>query len=260
MTKSTDNRAAAILSPDNIRKSFFYIGSGFDLQPFLRFSHLTDTYFYVDMESAYCDKSKIMERFQAAVDKLPANNMLETVEAPEKISIAQLHRSVNMVHFEDYLSLFHHCISQYPPPEYMWQMTLNRKFSNFCRKIKLFLIPSEGFFFYLLATDNGKHAPQFVCTLPGSTGLDIHKLDSLFDYCRSAPDYWIQGDVCWDEIYENCNFMYKNLKYSQVIYEFRKWSAQYPVNMVKVAVNPYHFFAHPHMFNITFEPHGNMSH
>ncbi len=78
-----------MLSDPELRQAFYYPGCGMDLQPLLRFSHLTDLFIYADPQY---DEQQVIDRFSRISRDPPFAGRLELLGPGRHVTAEELGR------------------------------------------------------------------------------------------------------------------------------------------------------------------------
>ncbi len=187
------------ITASEFSNSFFYIGSGYDLQPLLRFTHICENFIYTNL---FIDQNKMEEWYDLSLRK---HNDLEIVN---KKVIPDFDEEENFELHEDYML-------HLTQPEFIkldalkayqdtFRMALERKQfalvytvlrKSLNREVKLFMLTAEGLASYLLLSQNGKYAPKIFCTI--ETGALEHPDGIMNDFFKDKnnkkPLAWARG-------------------------------------------------------------------
>jgi hypothetical protein len=187
------------ITKELFEKSFFTIGGGYDIEPLLRFTHLSTFFINVnlflekseviewyDKAFKYCNEIEVLEKiiiddFDEKLYFELAENYVQHLTHPDFISQEDLHGYQNIfnqaIHLEQFAVVY----------------KLLRKSVN--RVITFYFCTAEGLASYLILSQNGKFAPHVLCTI--ETGVLEHPdsvLNSLFtNQTKKKPTLWIRG-------------------------------------------------------------------
>ncbi len=180
-------------------RSLYYIGAGYDIEPMLRFTHITDTFIYVNLHLSFEEISDWYdEQFELHPDielleKELDSSFDETTHFdlhPNYISHLTQPSFINKREAESYYRAFNHAKND---PQWAIHYRLKRKSLN--REISLLFLTAEGLASYIALSHNGKYAPKIFTTiqtgiLEESEGL----MNSYFDNdAVTKPDLWVRG-------------------------------------------------------------------
>ena len=179
-------------------KSFFNIGAGYDIQPMLRFTHVTDTFIYCNL---YLFKSEVSEWYDSAFREsdfeVLNKEVVDDFNELEHFEISQNYRNhlqfyelMNHNQYRDYLAAFKDAEHW---PQYAIVYTLKRKSSG--RIIKFYFVTAEGLASYQVLSQNGLYAPKILCTIKTDI-LEFPEgiIDRLFSNpVRKKPELWVRG-------------------------------------------------------------------
>ncbi|MFZ4415008.1 MAG: hypothetical protein ACOYOV_18120, partial [Bacteroidales bacterium] len=186
------------ITTEEFSKSFFNIGAGYDIQPLMRFTHVTDTFIYLNL---YLSEYSMSDWY----DSIFRESDFEVLQKEVVTNFDELIHFEISPNYRNHL-IFQDFMDQYAYQEYMSAFaearnltqyailyTLRRKSLN--RIIKLYLITAEGLASYLVLSQNGLYAPKILCTI--QTNILEHSrgiIDRLFSNpTRKKPDIWIRG-------------------------------------------------------------------
>ena len=179
--------------------SFFYIGSGFDIQPLLRFSNLCDTFLYANL---YLNQSEVESWYDEALENqndievvskktFPGYDARKTLEQ-QGGKYTDVMSAYHMGHFEfmNYFMTFKDAKRQ---NSYLIVWKLRRKSSN--RNLTLCFFTWEGLEAYANLSQNGTYAPRVLCTIETGILESPNGLINRFflDENRAQPVIWIRG-------------------------------------------------------------------
>jgi len=187
------------LTPSYFEKSLYYIGSGYDIEPLLRFTHLTNTFIYVNLHLSF---EKISDWYDEQLEVHPDIELLEKEVDnsfdetthfdlhPDYISHLTQPSFINKREAESYYRAFNHAKAD---PQWAIHYRLKRK--SLDREISLLLLTTEGLASYIALSHNGTYAPKILTTiqtnvLEESEGL----MNCYFDNdAVKKPDLWVRG-------------------------------------------------------------------
>lgn len=186
------------ITTEMFEKSHFSIGGGFDLEPFKRFTHLTDIFINMNL---YINEKKVTEWYDKAFEvdqsiEVLAKEVYPNFDAealfelePNYTSYAQDFSFMKPNQLASFKEAFHYASSQSFVVYYeLYRPDVNRKFSYyFCA--------SEGLSAYLAMSHNGKFAPKILSTI--MTGV-LENPDSLMNTLfekriQKLPELWVRG-------------------------------------------------------------------
>jgi hypothetical protein len=180
-------------------KSFFSIAGGYDIQPLLRFSHVTDFFINVTLE---LEQNAVVEWYDQAFkkcndidveEKIVINNFDETnyfelneeyfnhLTRPDFIS------KEDLIDYRNTFKQFEH-VQQYAVVYRIRRKSLNRKLT-FC------FCTAEGLASYVILSQNGKFAPYILSTIQTGVLEQPNGIMNRFyeNESRKRPLLWIRG-------------------------------------------------------------------
>lgn len=187
------------ITKEIFEKSFFSIGGGFDIQPLIRFSHISDFFINVnlfiekgeaikwyDKAFKYCDDIDVIDK--QVIDRFDEEEFFELNENyiyhltnPDFISFKDLN---------NYQNTFSQAIGLH---QYAIIYKLYRKSVD--RTLIYYFCTAEGLASYLSLSQNGKYAPVAISTI--ETGVLEHPnsiINSFFQTKdKKHPKLWIRG-------------------------------------------------------------------
>ena len=187
------------ITKEIFEKSFFSIGGGFDIEPLIRFSHLSDFFINVNL---FLEKDDVIEWYDKAF------KYCNDIEVLEKIV-------VNEFDEEEFFELKENYISHLTNPDFIsredligYQNTFSQAISlkqyaiiyklyrkSVDRTITYYCCTAEGIASYLTLSQNGRYAPIVLSTI--ETGILEHPDSILNDFFLSekkkSPNLWIRG-------------------------------------------------------------------
>jgi hypothetical protein len=186
------------ITTDMFRRSLYNIGPGFDLQPMLRFTHVTDVFMYVnlylwqeDMEDWYEDEFK---RYGIEV------RGKEVISDFDETAHFELHPQY-LSHLTQPDFLTQHEAQMYwqsfsgakRDAQFALVYTLYRESVD--REFTLIIFYGEGLASYIALSHNGLYAPRVLCTV--QTGVLEHPdslMNRFFERPGCAhPELWVRG-------------------------------------------------------------------
>lgn len=187
------------ITTEIFEKSFFSIGGGLDIEPLLRFSHISDFFINVnlflskdyviqwyDRAFQYCDDIEVLEK--KVINEFDEEEFFELHE--DYISHLTNPDFISREALVDYQNAFSPAIGL---NQYAIIYKLYRKSVN--RTITYYHCTAEGLASYLTLSQNGRYAPIALCTI--ETGV-LEQADSVFnDFFllekKKGPNLWIRG-------------------------------------------------------------------
>jgi len=180
-------------------RSFFYIGPGFDIQPLLRFSHLSDTFLYPNV---FLDRWPVEAWYDEALAGACDIEILGKEVEPgfELESAFELGPTpcthVGAVSFMSDIETMHYMmtfrgITKLEQFSITWQ--LRRRSTG--RRLTLRFFTAEGLQAYVALSRGGRHAPRVLCTietrvLESPRGM----MNRFFGHSdRARPLLWVRG-------------------------------------------------------------------
>lgn len=186
------------ITRDDFKRSFFYIGPGFDVEPLFRFTHVTDMFIYVNL---LLGKEEIKTWYDGEFAKwgfdvlayeevggIPNESFFDTypgymrdLSTPEYLQ-GELMR--------EYIDVFKRAMRE---PKYALRYRLRHE--RLGREVTLFYLTGEGMATYHVMSHNGKFAPRVFCTI--QTGM-LENPGNPFDNFfvkegRQHPKLWVRG-------------------------------------------------------------------
>lgn len=192
------------ITHQQFQTSLFNIGAGKDINPLLRFAHLTDTFIYTNL---YISKEEIQSWYTKQFFMHPDFELIEKEEItnfgnaffeaePLPLGFVKpVHPFDRKSFLEDYQRVFYP--SKHEPN---WLLYFEVKFMPLNKVLKLYYYHGEGLATYLALSKGGQLAPRILVTI--QTGLleyPERHLDSFFaDHAQ--PLAWVrgfEGDYCY---------------------------------------------------------------
>jgi len=187
------------ISTDAFQKSFYYIGCGYDIQPLVRFTHITDTFIYTNLaipqnqiEDWYDDQFRFHPDIEV-ISKEINQSFDETKDFelhPNYVSHLTNIDFLTDNEKKDYLETF-------TPmgKDKQWAIVYKLKRISLDREITLTIITAEGLASYIALSHNGVYAPKVLATiqtniLENPEGM-LNKL--LSKETVTQPEIWIRG-------------------------------------------------------------------
>ena len=181
------------------KKSLYYIGAGFDWQPLLRMSHITQTFFYVNL---FYTKEQVLRKLFGELNNHEDIELLSVKsevfadgQLPEGLMPAYLEGfekargSMGLMEWHGYRMEFQHTLQ-----EEKWMLEATLKLKHNGKTIRLIYLSAEGLAAYLALSDNGKTAPRVLCTI--QTGIlewPNRLMTRFLEKLENKPDIWVRG-------------------------------------------------------------------
>ena len=158
-----------VITDEVFCRSFYYIGSGLDTQPLWRFSHLCDTFLFVNL---YLDQEQVRTWYVRQVQYHDDAELLSVEEVQEFSEDAYLTSEAQGRQFsldtsfmtlpeqQDYAASF-----EGAKWEAEWGLIFKIRRPSLDRVITLYYFTAEGLATYLGLSDNGRLAPRVLCTI-----------------------------------------------------------------------------------------------
>ncbi|GHB49218.1 hypothetical protein [Mongoliitalea lutea] len=178
-------------------KSFFNIGAGKDINPLLRFGHMTDTFIYTNL---YLSKEEIEtwygEQFFLHYDfKLVEKKVIKSHGNQYFETSLGSHGYVRPVHpfdTEDFLREYKNVFYK-SSKEANWLVYYEVIFRPLNKHLKLYIYHGEGLATYLALSKSGQIAPKVLATIQtGFLEFPERHLDTFFAK-HAQPLIWIRG-------------------------------------------------------------------
>jgi hypothetical protein len=188
-----------MFTPKVFSKSFFYIAPGLDFEPLIRFSHLTDTFIYVNL---YLTKSEVKESITKYLEE---SDFLQTISIQEyddfdetiyfelsknyRNDLNKTFRVLNRSQRQEYENAFLPALAE---NQWMLEIDVLRKGLN--RNIKLYYMTAEGLASYIALSHNGIFPPFILCTVQTKI-LEIPNglMSQIFQHTKTHPKIWVRG-------------------------------------------------------------------
>jgi hypothetical protein len=179
-------------------KSYYAIGPGLDIQPLMRFTHLTDTFIYVNL---YISKEMVIKAYERYFRWYGFDIVSkEIVNEFDEIDCFELHPQykthllspdfMTPGEIAEYKNAFKNAIDL---PQYALAYKLYKRSTR--RMISMYFITGEGVASYMALSQNGRFAPQILSTI--ETGVlenPESMLNRFFKNNRNKrPLLWIRG-------------------------------------------------------------------
>jgi gamma-glutamylcyclotransferase (GGCT)/AIG2-like uncharacterized protein YtfP len=195
------------ITPQVFSSSLFYIGPGYDIEPLLRFTHLTDSFIYVNL---YLSRNEVRDWYDEQFDRHPdieilsANYITEFDETknytlhPDYISHLMRPTFLHKQELDDYLGAFEPArkLSQ-------WAIVYHLRRKSSGRVITLYYLTAEGLASYIVLSQNGRYAPRILTTIRTNVLEDPKGLMNRFfaHEQMKKPELWIRGFMPEPEVY-----------------------------------------------------------
>jgi len=187
------------LRTQTLGKSLLYLGAGYDWEPLHRFSHLCDTFLYVNL---FCSLQEVRMALEEDLHEHPFLKLLSI----------RLDRSFNeTTHFELHPDCRSHLLDaqrHLPAPaarqyerafgmavrEPQWVIEADILRIGTGRRLRLVYMTAEGMASYIALTHNGRYAPKVLVTI--QTGRLEHPnglMTDILERCERKPLIWVRG-------------------------------------------------------------------
>jgi hypothetical protein len=184
----------------DLDRSFFYGASGVDLQPLIRFSHLVNTFIYVNVGSPFAcvvrgliaDKIAALQSIYGPFLELAAEPVNTHLNEIEHESLSADWQSILPRSFQSEYA----CVFGPFAHEENWalQFDLIRTVGKCRRPLRLFFINGEALATYLALTHNGRQAPKVFCSIQsGRLECQDSPMRQIWNHHKQVPDYWVRG-------------------------------------------------------------------
>ena len=187
------------LTPEIFERSFYYIGPGYDIEPLLRFTHLTDTFLYANL---YLEKERVLKWYRHAFRHREDFEVLEEKVIdnfddtryfqlnPGYISHLTAPDFISGIELREYQGAFSHAAEL---PQWAIIFRLRRKSLN--REITMIYFTGEGLASYIALSQNGRYSPRVLCTIETKV---LEHPDSMMNAFfrkkdRERPLLWVRG-------------------------------------------------------------------
>jgi len=213
--KHPGRRAILMVNPRDWRCSFFYPGCGTDLEPLARFSHLCDSFVYVDWNVGL---DNVVASFRAGLRGGRQDSRLELLDDGLDRSPTDLLGGGPLlgdaaipVSFPagfrlttEETSSYDRRLGQVLAPVRPWarEFTFLRTVGSVVRELKLTYIAAEGLAAYCALYASRGIAPQFLCTIQSGPGFGFGwtrleepggTFERLLLACAPRPRVWVRG-------------------------------------------------------------------
>jgi len=180
-------------------QSFYNIGAGFDIEPLHRFTHLTNTFIYVNLG---LKKDKVIEWYDYALRFSEDIEIIEktVIDNFDELNYFEMHKNyLSHLTKPDFISTsdlrdYHNTFNwEHKNKHFAIHYKLRRISLN--REIDFYYISSEGLASYIALSHNGIYAPKILCTiqtgvLENPEGI-MNKM--LIQKNYKTPSIWIRG-------------------------------------------------------------------
>jgi len=187
------------ITPDVFAKSLYYIGPGYDIEPLLRFTHLTDTFIYTNLFLSLKEVTGWYEKQFALhpdIEVLARDICRDFDETryfdlhPEYISHLMQPMFLEQKELDDYLAAFEHARKLC-----QWAVTYRLRRISSGRELTLLYLTAEGLASYIVLSHNGRYAPKILTTIRTNVLEDPRGMMNRFlkhEVVRK-PTLWVRG-------------------------------------------------------------------
>ena len=191
-----------MLNDIELRGAFYYPACGTDLQPLLRFSHLTDLLIYADPQERV---ENVTAEFQYNLSQPPFAGRLEMIGQGRYVSESELGRTMQLppqmarrLH-EHEMARRHHFIE---PRPWAWEFRFRRRIDGIERDLRLLYISGEGLATYSAFYADPTTSPLLLCSIQTCWGgVDVEEALEAADGLHEefllhfrGPRIWIRGN------------------------------------------------------------------
>lgn len=187
------------LRAHTLSDSLLYLGAGYNWEPLHRFSHLCDTFVYVNL---FCSLQEVR---RALNDDLHGNPFLQLLSIRVDRSFDET------THFElhpDYRAHLRDAQRRLPraaarqyertfsmavrEPQWVIEAEILRKGTG--RRLRLLYMTAEGMASYIALTHDGRYAPKVLVTIQtGCLETPNGLMTDILERCRTKPEIWVRG-------------------------------------------------------------------
>ena len=194
-----ENQPLLRLTSADFSKSLFYIGAGYDIEPLLRFTHMTDTFIYVNL---FLSRHEVCRWYELQfawhpdldlVDRQIYDDFDETRHYdlhPDYLDHLMRPMFIDRKELEQYLNAF-----EQARKIHQWAIvyTLVRRSTG--RVITLYYLTAEGLASYIALSHNGQYAPRILTTIRTNVLEQPRGIMNRFFAQKEIvyPDLWIRG-------------------------------------------------------------------
>jgi len=185
-----------LLSKEDFVKSCYYPASGIDLNPLVRFSHLTDTFIYANLQLSVYEMEKLLKSELGL-----KRNLLEKLDKSISFDIRDVEAIFKPLDYrkyfsneimKEYMEIFNEDMKE----ENKWGklMFFKRKIGNCERELKLYYFTGEAIATYVALSQEGVYAPKIICTIQsGNMDEPDGFFANVFEQHNNKPEIWIRG-------------------------------------------------------------------
>lgn len=187
------------LRTHTLTNSLLYLGAGYNWEPLHRFSHICDTFVYVNL---FCSLQEVRKALE---EDLRGNPFLELLSIRVDKSFDET------THFElhpDYRTHLHDAQRLLPSaaarqyerafsmavkePQWVIEAEILRKGTD--RRLRLLYMTAEGMASYIVLTHNGRYAPKVLVTIQtGCLETPNGLMTDILERCPTKPEIWVRG-------------------------------------------------------------------
>jgi hypothetical protein len=188
-----------MFTPKMFSKSFFYIAPGLDFEPLIRFSHLTDTFIYVNLYLTKYEVKKSITKYLEESEFLEPISFKEYDDFDETIyfELSQnfrndLNHAFRALNIRQRLAYENTFLPALAEKQWMLEIDVLRKGLN--RKVKLYYMTAEGLATYIALSHNGIFPPLILCTVQTKV-LEMPNglMSQIFEHTKTCPKIWVRG-------------------------------------------------------------------
>ncbi len=190
------------LTSSEFSRCFLYAGSGTDLQPLLRFSHITQTFVYIcvgehiapaTVERSLQEKLDNLNRQYPGALKLEGATHGLQLEDFEHEMPGDWRSYMTVAEMRDYREVFGRFQND---KNWATEFHIDRKVGDLSRRLRVIFLNGEAVASYCALSRNGKNPPLVFCAIQtGCLEKSQGIMNRVFNAHPKRPALWVRG--CW---------------------------------------------------------------
>lgn len=187
------------LRTQTLDTSLLYLGAGYNWEPLHRFSHLCDTFLYVNL---FCSLPEVRKALEEDLRDHPFLEILSIREdrSFDESTHFELHpdyrahlldarRQLPAAAVREYERAFSMAVME---PQWIIEAQILRKGTG--RRLRLLYMTAEGMASYIALTHNGRFAPKVLVTIQtGCLEMPNGLMSDILERSSAKPEIWVRG-------------------------------------------------------------------
>ena len=188
-----------ILRTHTLEHSLLYLGAGLNWEPLHRFSHLCDTFLYVNLYRSLDEVRGALERdlrdnpflelLGLRVDRHFDETTHFELHPDYRAHLSKAQARLPQAAAREYIRVFSRAMRE---PQWLLEADIRRKGTE--RRLRLLYMTAEGMASYIALTHYGRYAPKVLVTIQtGCLETPNGLMTDILEHCSKKPDIWVRG-------------------------------------------------------------------